>query len=59
MIEWLGILLGVLILLGVAYIAWSLQSILKLVADLAMSTTYLRELANRHDAEILEMKRRK
>jgi hypothetical protein len=59
MIEWLGLLLGVLILIGVAYIAWSLQRFLKLVGDLAMSTAYLRELANRHDSEILDLKQRK
>jgi hypothetical protein len=59
MIEWLGLLLGALILVGVGYIGWTMRQMLRLVTDLAMSTAYLRELANRHDAEILDLKQRK
>jgi hypothetical protein len=59
MIGWLDIALGVLILIGVGYIAWTMRQMLRLVTDLAMSTAYLRELANRHDAEILDLKQRK
>jgi hypothetical protein len=59
MIEWLGLLLGALILIGVGYIGWTMRQMLRLVTDLTMSTAYLRELANRHDAEILDLKQRK
>jgi hypothetical protein len=58
MIEYLDTALAFVVVAGVGYIAWNLYRLVKIVAELAVAMVYMRELANRHDAEIIELKRR-
>jgi hypothetical protein len=58
MIEYLDTVLAFVVVAAVGYIAWNLHRLVKIVAELAVAMVYMRELANRHDAEIIELKRR-
>jgi hypothetical protein len=58
MIEYLDTVLAFVVVAAVGYIAWNLHLLVKIVAELAVAMAYMRELANRHDAEIIELKRR-
>jgi hypothetical protein len=58
MIEYLDTVLAFVVVAAVGYIAWNLHRLVQIVVELAVAVAYMRELASRHDAEIIELKRR-